>query len=83
MKTVEKIHPKIFGKIHRIDPVKDTCPKCGIMRTADIPSAVPGWVGFRSNEHECGPNFVLRSWVPTNPKKRKEFESIYSGLILG
>jgi hypothetical protein len=79
--NIENIHPKIFGRIHRIEPVHDTCPKCGIERVANIPSAVSGWVGFRSTEHECGPTFILRIWVPTNPKKRKSLESIYKGLI--
>lgn len=79
--NTNNIHPKIFGRMHRIEPVTDSCPKCGIARVANIPRITPGWVGFVSKEHNCGPEYLLQLWVPTNPKKRKELENIYRGLV--
>lgn len=81
MKKVSHIHPKIFGRIHRIDPIRDFCPKCQAERVANIPTAVTGWVGFMSEEHQCGPEYILRLWVPTNKKKRDELEFIFKALI--
>jgi hypothetical protein len=81
MKNIENMHPKIFGRIHHIEPITDSCPRCGAVRVANIPCAVSGWVGFTSKEHDCGPEYLLRLWVPTNPKKRKELESIFNDLI--
>lgn len=50
---------------HSLRPEADNCPKCGVVREANIPFSAFGCDGLMSEDHGCGENYRLRVFRST------------------
>jgi len=65
------IDPKIWAKRYKIKLTKRICIKCNKLFESNIPIAVKGYRGFQIPLHECGEEYVRRTWVPIDEEKEK------------
>ncbi|MDC1175567.1 hypothetical protein OAT67_09220 [Bacteriovoracaceae bacterium] len=56
------------------------CPKCGVDIITNIPFAIKGYRGLKSDDHGCGEKYTRKVIVPTS-KDEKEFWSKIAGAM--
>jgi hypothetical protein len=67
-----------WSKRWKLEVTKDNCPKCGVERIANIPFAEGTLRGFVSEDHGCGLNKTLVTYINTkeDPKLLEIFDTI-------
>lgn len=55
-----------WAEVHNLPEEHDHCPRCGILRIANIPFFTEGFRGLVSEIHDCGENYRLRVFRPIN-----------------
>lgn len=54
---------------YRIKVSSGKCPKCDMKILTNVPFAIKGYRGLKSEDHGCGEKFTRKSLVPTSEKE--------------
>ena len=74
------VNYKEWAKKYGIQIDSYPCEKCGKILTPNIPFASGEWRGLRTEEHECGPKYVINIAVTTNNEYNEKLKEIFEEM---
>jgi exosome complex RNA-binding protein Csl4 len=66
----------IWANTHKIRVIKANCPKCHKDIITNIPFAIKGYRGLKSEDHGCGEKYTRKIAVPYSEEEKNYWATI-------
>jgi hypothetical protein len=78
------IYPQVsceeWSKLYNIRVIEGSCPKCKADIVANIPFAMKGYRGLKSEDHGCGEKYTKKVLVPHSEEEKDFWKGIANSL---